>query len=187
MYQSPIPAGPRPLLRDPQPPPHPTFTRRLQNPHLGPRQRNGTLGRHRTQLQHRSVLLPSTIPVATPQQRTNQRTATTLAPQKHQPQPQPHTTRVDPRQPQPHAPQTPQLELSPTHLHCTLSQPPVELADPRRLDATTSQQTIRTINSTTQEVIHGSRCVDWNLDAYVDYSVAPGGWVTLLFAPPIQI
>ena len=64
-----------------------------------------------------------------PQQRTNQRTATTLAPQKHQPQPQPHTTRVDPRQPQPHAPQTPQLELSPTHLHCTLSQPPVELAE----------------------------------------------------------
>ena len=31
MYQSPIPAGPRPLLRDPQPPPHPTFTRRLNN------------------------------------------------------------------------------------------------------------------------------------------------------------
>ena len=30
MYQSPIPAGPRPLLRDPQPPPHPTFTRRLK-------------------------------------------------------------------------------------------------------------------------------------------------------------
>ncbi len=66
--------------------------------------------------------------MATRQQRTNQRTTQTLATQTHKPQHQPSPPRHHRRQPQPHAPQTPQLAISPQHLHCTNSQPPLEFA-----------------------------------------------------------
>ncbi len=88
-----------------------------QNSHLGPRTRNGALGRHRTSPQHRHLLLRTAFTMATRQQRTNQRTTQTLATQTHRSQHQPSPPCCHRRQPQPHAPQTPQLAISPQHLH----------------------------------------------------------------------
>ena len=70
-----------------------------------------------------------------PDQRANQRTPATLAPQKHRPQHRPGTPRHHRRPPQHHAPTHPQLELSPNRLHCPQLQPPIELA--ARTPATT--------------------------------------------------
>ena len=64
-----------------------------QNPDLGPGPRDGPLGRHRKKPRHRGVLLRAPLPLATPDQRANQRTAATLAPQKHRPRHRPGAPR----------------------------------------------------------------------------------------------
>ncbi len=56
------------------------------------------------------------------------RTHTLLATQKHRSQHQPSTPRCHRGQPQPQVPQTPQLAISPQHLHYTQLQPSLEFA-----------------------------------------------------------
>ena len=67
-------------------------------------------------------------PLAAPHQRAHQRTAATLAAQRHAPGPQPAAARGHRGQPQLDAPPNTQLAISRRHLHSTHSQPPIELA-----------------------------------------------------------
>ena len=74
-----------------------------QNPHLGPRTRDGPLGPHRKNPGHRGVLLRAPIPLAAPDQRANQRPAPPMAPQINRPQHRTGPPRPHRRQPQHHA------------------------------------------------------------------------------------
>ncbi len=97
-------------------------------PHLGPRPRDGPLGRRRSRARHRGVLLRAALAVAATHQRAHQRTAAPMAPQRHQPRHRTAAALGHRGQPQPHAPPTPPLGISRRHLHSTHLQPPVELA-----------------------------------------------------------
>ena len=91
---------------------------RPHGPHfdLGPRPRDGPLGRHRKNPGHRGVLLRAPIPLAATCQRAHQRPAPPMAPQINRPQHRTSPPRPHRRQPQHHAQKTPQLELSPNRL-----------------------------------------------------------------------
>ncbi len=98
--------------RPPAPAPRP-------HPHLGPRPRNGPLGRHRSSTGHRGLLLRTPQPLAAPDQRAHQRAAATLAAQRHPPRSQPTAAVSHRGQPQHDAPKTPQPGISRRHLHST--------------------------------------------------------------------
>ena len=93
-----------------------------------PRTRDGPLGRHRTSPGNRGVLLRAPIPLAAANQRADQRPATAMAAQINRPRHRSRAPRNHRGQPQHHAPQNTQLELSPNRLHCPQLQPPIELA-----------------------------------------------------------
>ena len=95
---------------------------------LGPRPRDGPLGRHRNGAGHRGVLLRPPQPKPARHQRAHQRAAATLAAKRNTAGPQPAATRRHRGQPRLDAPPTPQLAISRRHLHSTRSQPPIEPA-----------------------------------------------------------
>ncbi len=109
----------------------PPARRARAQPHLGPRPRNGPLGRRRSRARHRGVLLRAALAVAATHQRAHQRSAAPMAPQRHQPRHRAAAPCGHRGQPQPHAPPTPPLGISTRHLHSTHLQPPIELADVR--------------------------------------------------------
>ena len=98
------------------------------HPHLGPRPRDGPLGRRRGRARHRGVLLRAALAVAAAHQRAHQRSAAPMAPQRHQPRHRTTAPRGHRGQPQHDAPPTPQLGISTRHLHSANLQPPIELA-----------------------------------------------------------
>ncbi len=102
------------------------------HPHLGPRPRDGPLGRHRSSARHRSVLLRAALAVATAHRRAHQRAAAPMASQRHQPRHRAPAALGHRGQPQHDAPPTPQLGISTRHLHSAHLQPPIELAHPQR-------------------------------------------------------
>ncbi len=99
----------------------PPARRARAQPHLGPRPRDGPLGRRRSRARHRSVLLRAALAVAATHQRAHQRTAAPMAPQRHQPRHRTTAALGHRGQPQPHAPPTPPLAHQPHDIYTQLT------------------------------------------------------------------
>ena len=96
--------------------------------HLGPRPRDGPLGRRRGRARHRGVLLRAALALAAAHKRAHQRAAAPMAPKRHQSRHRTTAPCGHRGQTQPHATSTPRLAISRRHLHSAHLQPPVEFA-----------------------------------------------------------